>query len=385
MVLQRCRLGVLVSRWCWLGALSAGLVNTGWAEVASPAQDRVSDKSQSQLVRFFAAGESITYAENVSIDAWMNDLKTQDVEPGEYALTRNYSEIGFAIGQMSLAGFARREYLLRFSQDTFDLVYRDKNDLPIDSGRNYAIDLEVSHVLAKGLKVGYDIQPFWGVKSRIEFNVFEAEEVLFGGLKGYLGSTNGRINGDLLLDYNYTEDVILDRPVTPPAFGRGRSIDLEFWWQPVEQFSTHILMEDLYSSINWSHTPYTQATITTVRTYTDSSGNNKRMPTISGREYFREITQRIPRHTRLDATYKLSEDWDIELAQERIDSLAFNRLTTTYNVWSSIELGVGYDFTAKAPRLELRSPYLNLMVSTDTIDSEKTKFVNLSGELRIAF
>jgi hypothetical protein len=46
---------------------------------------------------------------------------------------------------------------------------------------------------------------------------------------------------------------------------------------------------------------------------------------------------------------------------------------------------VGYDFTAKAPRLEVRSPYINLMISTDTIDSEKTKFVSMSGELRVAF
>lgn len=380
MVLRRCKLGVLVSRCFWLGALSAGVVNLGWAEVKASAGD------ENQIpVRFFAAGESITYSENVSIDAWMNDLHTQDTAPGEYALTRNFSEIGFAIGQMSLAGFARRDYLLHFSQDTFDLVYQDKNDLPFDPNRDYLIDLEVSHVLTKGFKVGYDIRPFWGLKSRIEFNIFDAEEVLFGSLKGFLNSTDGKINGDLLLDYNYTEDVILDRPVTPPAFGRGRSIDLEFWWQPFEQISTHILMEDLYSAIDWSHTPYTQATITTVRTYTDGSGNNKRMPTISGREYFREITQRIPRHTRLDATYKLSEDWDIELAQERVDSLAFNRLTTMYNVWSSIDLGVGYDFTAKAPRLEIRSPYLKLMLSTDTFDSEKTKFVNMSGELRIAF
>lgn len=385
MVLQKCKLRAFVSRLIWIGVLNAGIVHSVLAQSSNQSDQDKPDADRPLTLRLFTASETITYAENVSIDAWMNDLQTQDTTPGEYALTRNVSEVGFAIGPLSLAGFARREYLLHFSQDTFDLVYQDKNNRPFDTSRNYGINLEVSHVLTKGLKMGYDIKPLWGVTSRVEFNAFKAEEVLFGSLKGFLNSSNRKINGDLLLDYNYTEDVILDRPITPPASGRGHSVDIELWWQPIERVNSHFLIEDLYSAISWSHTPYTRATITTVRSYTDINGNTKRMPTISGRESFRDVHQKIPKHIKADTHYKITDAWRVEVAQESIDSLAFNRLTTTYNIGAKMEMGVGYDFTAKAPRLELRNRYVNLVISTDTINSEKTKFVSLNGELKIAF
>ncbi|HMY39862.1 MAG TPA: hypothetical protein PK011_11100, partial [Marinagarivorans sp.] len=276
------------------------------------------NKRQEQL-RLFASFDSVTYAENISIDAWMDDLHTKDTAPGENAFTRNFSEWGVAYGQMSFAGFMRQDYYLHFSQDTFDLVYQDKNKIPFDTNRRYDIYLDVAHVETHGAKVGYDFAPFNSLQTRIEFNVFDAEEVLFGDLTGYLSMVNGKIKGDLLLDYNYTEDVVLDRPKTAPASGRGQSIDLEFWWQPIESLNVHVLAEDIYSRIKWSQTPFTEATITTVRTTTSKDGTVRRMPTISGREYFREVTQTIPRHIQADIGYEFLNRWQIELSQERID------------------------------------------------------------------
>lgn len=338
-----------------------------------------------EKLRLFASLDSVTYAENISIDAWMDDLHTDDTAPGENAVTRNFSEVGVAYGQMSFAAFSRQDYYLRFSQDTFDLVYQDKNDIPFDTSRRYDIHLDVAHVQIHGAKVGYDFTPFKQLHTRIEFNVFDAEEVLFGELNGYLSMVNGKIKGDLVLDYNYTEDVVLDRPLTPPASGHGQSIDLEFWWQALDALSVHLLAEDLYSQIKWSQTPFTQATITTVRTITNKDGTVRRMPSITGREYFRETTQTIPRHFQADIGYEFLNRWQIELSQERIDDLAFNRLMARYRIWSQLKLGVGYDLSAEAPRLELSSSYFNLVASADSTDGRKAKFIALSAGLRIAF
>ena len=87
---------------------------------------------------------------------------------------------------MSFAGFLRQDYYLHFSQDTFDLVYQDKNKIPYDTSRRYDIHLDVAHVQIHGAKVGYDFVPLNNLQTRIEFNVFDAEEVLFGELNGYL-------------------------------------------------------------------------------------------------------------------------------------------------------------------------------------------------------
>lgn len=379
----------IVVRWIWVGCIGLGAINFAVAMPedtrTAPKVEKIEASDEAKNVRFFTRVDSITYAENISIDAWMHDLHTQDTSPGEYAFTRNFSEWGVAIGQMSLAGFVRQDYYLHFSQDTFDLVYQDKNHIPYDTNRNYAINLDVSHVQTHGVKVGYDIAPIKHVKSRIEFNFFDAEELLFGNLNGFLTTNKGKIKGDLSLDYNYTEDVILDRPLTAPASGHGQSVDVELWWQPNDQWSSHLLVEDLYSRIKWSQAPYTQATITTVRNFTDSTGATKRMPTISGREYFREIEQRIPMHIQADISYQIFAPLRLDIVQERFDELAFNRVMASYRVFSQVELAAGYDAKARAPRLELHSPYVHLMASADTTDSKKTKFVNFSLELRAAF
>ncbi|HEY6527563.1 MAG TPA: hypothetical protein VIZ65_02630 [Cellvibrionaceae bacterium] len=384
MSLQRCAWLVISARLFGLSIVYALTLNAARAETAAPS-DLVSNNKSAEKLRLFTSAHSITYAENISIDAWMDDLHTTDTSPGEYAFTRNFSELGFAYGQMSFAGFVRQDYYLHFSQDTFDLVYQDKNDIPFDANRRYEILLDVSHVQIHGAKVGYDFSPLKSLQTRIEANFFDAEEVLFGTLDGYLGTNAGKIKGDLSLDYNYTEDVVLDRPLTPPASGRGQSVDVELWWQPIEKLNTHFLAEDLYSQIKWSQTPFTQATITTVRTVTDSSGAVRRAPTISGREYFRQVKQRIPRHFQADIGYQIIEPLRIEVVQERYDELAFNRFMAHYRVWPKFELGLGYDEKARAPRLEVASPYLSLMASADSTDGKKAKFVTFSAAVRIAF
>lgn len=354
--------------------MSGALADETGTENQSPAQ-----------VRLFSSLASVTYAENISIDAWMDDLHTDDTSPGDNAFTRNASEVGVAFGSMSFAAFSRQDYYLNFSQDTFDLVYQDKNKIPFDTSRRYDIHLDVAHVQISGAKVGYDFSPLKNLQTRIELNVFDAKEVLFGELNGYLMMDNKKIKGDLLLDYNYTEDVVLDRPKTPPASGHGRSIDLELWWQPIDAVNVHLLAEDIYSQIKWSQTPFTQATITTVRTITNKDGSVRRMPSISGREYFREISQTIPRHFQADIGYEFLNRWEVELSQERIDELAFNRLMARYRIWSQVKLGVGYDLSAEAPRLELSSSYFNLVASADSTDGRKAKFIAFGAGLRFAF
>jgi hypothetical protein len=384
MSLQRCAWVVIGVRLLGLSIVCALTLKVARADTAAPS-DSVNNNKPAEKLRLFTSVHSITYAENISIDAWMDDLHTNDTSPGESAFTRNFSEWGFAYGQMSFAGFVRQDYYLHFSQDTFDIVYQDKNNIPFDANRRYEIFLDVSHVQIHGAKVGYDFSPLKTLQTRIEVNFFDAEEVLFGRLDGYLGTTGGKIKGDLALDYNYTEDVVLDRPLTPPASGRGQSVDVELWWQPIEKLKAHFLAEDLYSQIKWSQTPFTQATITTVRTVTDSSGAVRRAPTISGREYFRQVKQQIPRHFQADIGYQVIEPLRVELIQERFDELAFNRVMAHYRIWSQLELGLGYDEKASAPRLEINSPYVSLMASADSTDGKKAKFVTFSAAVRIAF
>ncbi|MFO1368998.1 MAG: hypothetical protein U1F46_08380 [Marinagarivorans sp.] len=372
----------------WSRLIGWGVLAVAFAQNAqanTEFQDEYQSASDANKIKLFVSAESVTYAENISIDAWMDDLHTQDLAPGNTAFTRNYSQWGVDFGPIIFGGFARQDYYLHFSQDTFDLVYQDKNHIPYEANRRYDIHLDVSHVQTHGLKVGYDLSPFNSLNARLIFNYFDAEEVLFGELNGYLQSTNGKINGDLVLDYNYTKDVVLGRSETPPATGRGQSIDAEILWHPLNDMSLHLLVEDAYSQIKWSQSPYTEATITTVRTIKNRDGSVRRAPTISGVEWFRQARQTIPRHAKAEAIYQLMPAFEVELSQERIDNITFNRLMARYKMGSYFKLGLGYDQSASAARVELNSPYLSLTLSADSTDEKKAKFIAFSALAHYAF
>lgn len=335
--------------------------------------------------QWFASTETLSYSENTTLNAWLNEFKAANTSSGQYALARHFTETGFSWKNFSLAGYFRREYFFHFTDDTFELVYRDKNRLAFNTNKTYAIALEVAHIATKGVTIGYTFSPINAFNTRIEYNHFSADELLFGSLNGYIGQSSGKIEGDLQLDYNYTKDVFLDRPITAPAQGKGHSVDIEFWWQPLPNLNTHLKLDDLYSAISWENAPFTQATITTIRQTTDAKGQTKRLPTLSGTEFFRHITQKIPRHQRADIHYNFINNLSASLTQERIESKAFNRINALYQISPKLQLGAGYDFTAKANQFEVRSLEAQLSFSADSIHPKKAKFIQFNAGFRRAF
>ena len=93
--------------------------------------------SWSGTAEIFSRAESLVYSENLPIDSWLNDMQGATAEPGNEAITHNQLEIGAAYGGFELSAFYQRDYYFYFTNDTFDLVYRNKNDLPFENREKY--------------------------------------------------------------------------------------------------------------------------------------------------------------------------------------------------------------------------------------------------------
>ncbi len=198
----------------------------------------------------FSQSETLTYAENLSIDAWLDNLHAPNPSPGEYAITRNETEFGIGFRGFSFAAFARRDYYFHFNNDTFDLFYMDKNHIKKPENGHFDILLEVAHVDIQGAKFAFEFSPFSTLSAKVTLSAFTADKLQFGEMTGFIDNKNNKVGGDVLLDYNYTKNYVLRRPLTAPGEGDGGSFRLGFRWQPRDNIAVQLLMQDMYGFID---------------------------------------------------------------------------------------------------------------------------------------
>ncbi len=109
------------------------------------------------------------------------------------------------------------------------------------------------------------------------------------------------------------------------------------------------------------------------------------MPTTSGTEYFRPIRQRLPKHTEASVDYRLPGAFSLGAEYDRYGELGFARVTSRYHWGDWLNVGLGYDLKAKAPRFTVQSTYVNFELSADSTDVKAAKFLNASLGLNAAF
>lgn len=342
-------------------------------------------QSSATDLTLFTTASTLTYSQNLAIDGWLDNFHAPNPTAGEYTLTHNEIATGVAWRGFSIAAFARRDYFFHYSNDVFTLVYLDKNHQKFPSNADYQVALDIQHIYITGTEFAYEYAATPSLSGKITLAYFTAQDLLFGEINGYLQNSGKRAAGDLLLDYNYTKDVVLRRPLTPPGRGEGESLSLELHWQPLAALTLDLSLADLYGVIHWRQAPFTRVTISTVRTYVDSDGNTHRSPNLSGTQYFRDIDQELPQRNKLRLGYRFNSGWELAAEDESYADLHFPRLAAHYHWGQDWDLGLGYDLEAEAPHIELGSPYVKLMLSADTSDAKQARLLAGSLGLQVSF
>ncbi len=358
----------------FLGAVSlerAEAMNSSWLKTFQP----------------FIEASSFSYADQMPIYAFDNDLKGDFPSDGRYTFSRNQLESGFRYRGVEFSQFSRFDYYFRTNADTFALFYWDKNkvDFPVDS--LFDVYLHVQKVELAGYKLGYHWQLHPSMKVFFAARYFESDDVLFGQISGRLWQTSKRPYGDLNLDYIYTEDTIFDRPLTPPAKGSGYGFDLGWIWQLTPEFEAELWLEDVGSRINWRHAPHTRAEMVSNRNRVGPDGKPYKVPTLQAFESFIDRTQPLPQHSRMQLRYRawsgLGMDFWCKLEQARYDRKHFDRVYLDWvpSRWFTFE--AGYDFTSRAQSLGLLFPGVSIRAATDTTNLKQSR--NLRLEIGLSY
>ncbi len=328
--------------------------------------------------------KTFTYSENMPIDAFDNDFEGDFPASGQYEFTHNKYKIGVGYKGLELAYFQRHDYYFRTINDTFNLIYMDQNDWDLPFDEVFDIFLHVQKVETSGITLGYWLNPIPEVELYIGGSYFESDDVLYGQIEGRIWQTPSRPYGDLIVDYLYTEEVLLDRPLTPPASGYGYSFDIDLRWEIYPALALGILIEDMAGRIHWKHAPHTYAQMVSDRNRIDENGLPYKVPTLQGQHDFQNVAQALPLHRRIHLSYRYGK---ITLTgeQEVYDKVYFNRLLLGYQILKGFKIEAGYDLKSKAKSLVFWTPYVALLFATDDFDLKRSKNIRLELQARYAF
>lgn len=341
------------------------------------------NKWYSSLTPLMSA-KTFTYTENMPVDAFSNDFEGDFPENGNFEFTHNKYQIGLGYKGFELSFFQRQDYYFRTIGDTFNLIYMDQNDWEFPLDEVFNIYLHVQKVEAEGIVLGYRFNPTADLDLYLGGSYFESQDVLYGQIEGQIWQTEERPFGDLIVDYIYTEEVLLDRPLTPPASGYGYGFDVALTWRLYDRLTFELLLEDIAGRIHWKHAPHTYAQMVSDRNRIDENGQPYKVPTLQGKHDFQDATQKLPLHRLIALAYTYGK-FVVTGEQEVYDKVIFNRLLLGYQPINGLKVEGGYDFQSKAKSLEFWTPYFALLVATDDFDLKRSKNIRMEIKARYSF
>lgn len=334
----------------------------------------------------FSSLKSFTYSDNIPIEQMINSLEGSKVGNSEYAFTHNQLDIGVAYGAFEFSVFNRYDYYLKYSADTARLFYLENNDLPIERGRSYSIDLSANELLSKGFAVAYSFESGRGIKSKIKASYLRAQRTTNGRLWGDLaesetGSTP--FSGNINLDYSYTEDKLLSRP-QEDFVASGVTIDFAAEGQFSEGFYWQLSAKDLFSAIYWEDITYTKAKATSDIIRFDDDGRIDTIPTLSGIESYRNDVQRLPIQIDLSLAQTLTPLAAIEYGVFAYDDLYFPRVAMATK-YRGLRYRAAYEFNSRAVQFDLESNHIVLQLKADSSNRSSLETFGLGLAYRMAF
>ncbi len=328
----------------------------------------------------FAHSETSTVKQIV-----MDDFRGPNLREGGYSFTHNRWELGLKHEHWRLGYVLRYDYALKYTHDTAELFYADKNDQPIQQDRRYEVFLAPIHARSWGLRLAssWPLAPTLSIEPSISY--LQSKRLQQGQVSGFFVAENDRYSGQLDLDYVYDKDKLFDRVVTRPS-GHGLAFDVALHWNMNESWQAHVAAIDLYHRINYSRTPFHAAKANSDRISFDDEGRIDVKPVLEGSQGYRSHVLRLPRQYRANLQHTLDEQWQISAAFYRYDRLNFPSLGLSYqDLAQSLPKFFGaYDFGAKAVTLGLQAASLRFSLTSDALEFDEAYTFGLNLDWMLA-
>lgn len=336
--------------------------------------------------RLSVSVDSFSYSDSFSLHQWSNGLEGSPPEGGEFAFSFNQLALGFSLGsRASLSIFQRISYRFGYTPDTAELYYRKENGIPVEQNRTYDLELDVQHYEASGINVSYALLNDSNKRFSLGLNYLNARTLTDGKIQGNLSATGNSFSGQADVDYNYTEDVLFDRPVMPSQ-GRGYSVDVEGFFKISPTLSVNGSLNDLWGRIYWDDITYTQAAINSNSISLNPNGTIQVQPILSGIEAERNHVQKLALRANLSVNYLMSATSTAHFIVNRYEHFNSPSLAATFsnNIFGG-EVYVDYSWVTNAATIKYHSNYVTLGLTSDSVDFKKARTLGLQVAVSVPF
>lgn len=331
---------------------------------------------------------SRSFSDSASIYDLAKSWRGEPSASGGMAYLRSKTTVGFKRQNFSVDVIYRRDWIFEFHPDTAQVVYRDKNNIPLDSGQDYKVDFRARAMSAEGIRLGFESDEArgWGVRGALSLlSVGEFQE---GRLTGLVSENNeGRFEGAGRIDYRYDEDRFLSHLASAPE-GYGVAVDIGLFWSN-ERYHASLDIEDAWTRFHWQDAPYTRGRIDTDQSSFDPDGNVGYRPVLSGvrgTEYYSR-TNFLPRATMGRVGMRM-ERWAISINTFHFLGTVWPETQVTYATQGGNRYSAAYE--AKSDRITLgvasqtltHSFKFQLGLDDERVREARALLLNLSGVWR---
>lgn len=328
--------------------------------------------------RAFLEVHSRAVSEPMAIRPLTDDFDGR-LHSGSVAWTRNHVRAGVRQGAWSVAYVQRYDYLLRFNDDTAELYYQDRNNLGVDSDRDYALRLHAWHLRAQGVQFGVELplREHWRFDLRL--SLLRGMALQEGSAHGVLRADAVNYEGEARLDYRYSEDMLFEHRAPAPD-GIGATLDVGIAWRDGKR-EVALRLADLGGFMHWRDAPFTRAGLDTSGQVIDE--NVSVPPLLAGVRGLRNHRQRLPVHASLHLAQHLAvgtATLDAEHFLGRVWPMLGFR-------WDAVPLSpsLGYGFRDGQVSLGVGGAHWRLRLGSDSWRVERARSLTLEGGIGVTF
>jgi hypothetical protein len=328
--------------------------------------------------------ESHNYAEPTSIDSFLNEFNGS-FEGGAQAFAHEWLEVGARSGDWELALITRYDYDMSFSDDTAELYYLVTNELPLEVGRDFSIDLAARHYKTNGLRLGHSFHPTDSLDINLGIAYLQGVKLTDGNIVGEARAVaENDYDFAFHADYYYSDDPLFDRVAEEPS-GWGYSVDLAVDWQPITSLGLHLQVKDLLGAIFWRDAPHTIADADSDNKTFDENGYVIFNPTLKGLEEYRDLRQSLHAFGAFDADYRLSGKYALLYSGQFTTETYFSGIGASYTIDNDQTLAMLYYPELKAFEIDYQGSFWKLRLASDAFTLDRANYFSLTGYLSYAF
>lgn len=387
--IKKCRSAAMPMVWCGLGcfglygqSISAPLDNPSIVSSIDPLWKQAPDLQGDKRFGINLSATSINWSDPVAISD-IEDWEDTDFQPGRHIFTKQAAFTGIRRGNTEVGVTGRYHYYLSFSEDTARWHYLEENDQIDDVKETFDVFLKANNVRGGGYYLAQTFS-YPNIDFFVRLSHLNLNRLTYGTAEGvYDPALHEGNQTDLIVDYAYTEERILNREVASPR-GKGWVLDLGVEWQ-WEKHYFKAQVDEAYTHLQWDAAP------TSVIQSQFARWNQGESAAIEFRELYTELTQTLPAHIQLNYQYQIGRDLfsnkllsslTLGIERESIDTLSWNRLALSFTPWGRLNTTLSWSQERELYGLRIEHPWFYLSVEAD---SEDPRVANVRTGIKIRF